>query len=75
MRNVNIVQKPDEEEIPADVIAQEIVKIAKAMQKLSTTKLKRDAIVALIHENSKVARKTIEVVLNNLEQLEKRWLK
>lgn len=59
----------------AELIAQEIAKIARAMQTMSESRLKRDAIVALIHERSKVARKTIEIILNNLEHLELTWLK
>jgi hypothetical protein len=64
-----------EEPIPAEVIATAIVNIAESMLKLNSTRLTRRAIVTLIHENSGVARKTIEVVLNNLEQLEETWLK
>lgn len=61
--------------IPAEVIASSIVDIASAMKTLNATRLTRKAIIALIHEHSGVARKTIEIVLNNLEALEDTWLK
>lgn len=74
MRKVKIVQDV-EKPIAAEVIAQSIVDIAQGMKKLSGTRLTRKAIVALIHEHSKIARSTIEVILNNLESLETTWLK
>lgn len=75
MKKVKVVQKPDEKEVPAEIIAQEILKIAQGMRVLESTRLTRKAIVTLIHEHSKVARGTIEVVLNNLSSLEETWLK
>lgn len=74
MRKVEVKQQPNEE-VPATVMAKSIVEIANGMKKLNSTRLTRRAIVTLIHENSKVARSTIEVVLNNLESLESTWLK
>lgn len=61
--------------VPAEVIANSIVEIADGMRKLSATRLTRRAIVALIYDFSKVAKRDIEIVLNNLESLEKHWLK
>lgn len=73
---VKIVQKPEPaEQIPAEVIASAIVELAQGMRKLNETRLKRDAIVTLIARSSNVARSTIEIVLNNLEDLERAWLK
>lgn len=61
--------------VPAEIIATSITEIASAMKALSSTRLSRRAIVTLIHDQSKVPKRTIEVVLNNLEGLEKDWLK
>lgn len=61
--------------VPAEIIATAITDIAAGMKALRNTRLSRKAIVALLHENSKVPRRTIEVVLNNLEELETTWLK
>lgn len=71
---VKIVQDPEKPVAPK-VIAEAIVEIAKAMRTINATRLTRRAIVTLIHEHSKVARSTIELVLNNLDALETTWLK
>lgn len=62
-------------EVPADVIATAIVDIAKAAKAISESRLTRDAIVVLIHDRSGLPKKTINLVLNNLEELEETWLK
>lgn len=73
MKTIQVTQT--EPEVPAEVMAEAIVKISKAMEAISKTRLTRRAIVTLIHENSKISRCQIEIVLNNLDQLEKTWLK
>lgn len=60
---------------PVEIIVDAIVAIAKAMKKINGTRLKRSAIVTLIQYESKLPRRDIELVLNNLEQLETIWLK
>lgn len=75
MSKISVVQRTGGEEVPAEVIAQSIADIAAAMKILSSTRLKRDAIVTLIHARSKVGKRDIELVLNNLEYLEAVWLK
>lgn len=72
----NVVVKIDEEKpVPAEIIAQSIVEIAKGMKVLNSMRLSRRAIVTLIHEQSKIARRDIEIVMNNLDRLEQDWLK
>ncbi len=71
---VRVVQE-EAAPIPATVIAAAIVEIAHGMRALNETRLTRRAIVTLIHENSKVARRDIEIILNNLAELEETWLK
>ena len=76
MPTPNISQPaPPTPEVPAEVIATAIAEIAEAMKKLSSTRLQREAIVALIHDTSGIAKKTIRIVLNNLQCLETDWLK
>lgn len=70
-----IITQEEDKEIPAEIIANSIVEIAKGMRVLNKTRLTRRAIVALIHEHSKVPRTTIELVINNIESLEEIWLK
>lgn len=72
---VTVKQKDEENPIPVEIIADAIVKISKAMQALNETRLTRRALVTLIHDSSKVSRRDIEIVLNNLDRLEDTWLK
>jgi hypothetical protein len=73
MSIINNLEK--ELDISAKEIMDSIVEISNAMQKLNNTRLKREAIVTLIHDKSGIAKKTINIVLDNLEQLEDSWLK
>jgi thiamine monophosphate kinase len=66
------VQQP-EPPIPAEVMAQAIIDISDGMKKLSNSGLKRKAVVALIHDQSKISKRHIEIVLNNLECLRQDW--
>lgn len=71
---IEIKQNPDKP-IAAEIIAQSIVKIGDAMKAMSSTRLRRCAIVTLIHEDTKIARRDIEKVLSSLDTLENQWLK
>lgn len=75
MKKKVIVKQNEQNPIPAEVIASEISAIAKAMRILSTSKLKREAIVTLIKDKSGISKATIELVMNNLESLDTTWLK
>ena len=74
MKKAKIVQE-EGQEIPAEIIAQSIVNIAKSMEAIGKTRLTRKALVALIYDQSKISKRTIELVLNNLEAMEQVWLK
>lgn len=63
------------EEVPANLIADAIARIADAMQALNASRLSRRAIVTLVHDHSGVARRDIELVINNLVALKETWLK
>ena len=69
---VSVRQDP-QEPIAAEVMAKAIIEISDAMKKLSTSGLKRNAIVVLIHDRSGIGKRDIEVVLNNLEMLRADW--
>lgn len=62
-------------EITPEVLVEAIQGMAAAMKKLDSTKLKRSAIVALIHDHTRIPKKTIEMILYNLDTLETIWLK
>ena len=65
--------KQDESPVAAEVIAGAIIGIGESMKKLSSSGLKRKAIVALVHDQSKISKRQIEIVLNNLESLRADW--
>ncbi len=72
---VPVKVKQPEPPIGVEVIASAIAEIDAAMKKIRETRLTRGAIVALIADRSKLGKGTIEIVLNNLDELEKDWLK
>lgn len=74
MKNLKIKQD-DKKPIPQEVIAGAIIEIAAGMKRISQSRLSRKAIVALIHDTSKVKKSDIETVLNNLESMEITWLR
>ncbi len=67
--------QPDQALPPVEEIAQAITDISKAMRKFNAMRLKRDAIVTLIAHQSKLSRRTIEIVLNNLQDMDRDYLK
>jgi hypothetical protein len=71
MNKVKVQQS--EPPVAAEVMATAIISISDAMKKLSTSGLKRKAVVALIHDQSKISKRSIEIVLNNLEALRQDW--
>ena len=72
--SIKVTQEPENEQ-PVAVIATAILEISAAMKKIQSSRLKREAIVALIHDRSKINKGVIELVLNNLDQLEETYLK
>lgn len=64
-----------EQPVAAEIIATAIVEIAAGMKKLNESRLTRRAIVTLISQNSKIGHETINIILNNLDELEVTWLK
>lgn len=60
---------------PVEEVAQAIVDIAAGMKKMSASRLKREAIVLLLHDASKVGKPDIRSILTHLENLDKTWLK
>ena len=70
-----VVTQKEESPVAVEIIAQAIVDVAKGMRMVNESRLTRECIVTLIHERSKVARRDISLVLNNLDALEHIWLK
>lgn len=74
MKKIKVIQDPADE-VPAEILAKAIVEVAKGMKLIEASRLTRNAIVALIHDRSRVGKETIHVILNNLDELESHWLK
>jgi uncharacterized UPF0146 family protein len=69
------VVKDEREEIAAEVFEGAIVEIGVAMKAIAATRLSRAAIVALIKDRTHLTKATICLVLDNLDDLEKNWLR
>lgn len=72
------MSKENVPEVPTEVLedlAEAVLKISKAMEQINKGPLKRELIVTLIHDKSRINKNTIEIVLNNLDQLGAIWLK
>lgn len=70
-----VVPAPGDESQGAEIIERAIMDLAEGMKALTKTRLRRATIVTLIHAQSKVPKRDIELVLNNLDDLEGTWLK
>ena len=68
---VKVVQKPDEEPIPKEVLAEAIVKISAAAVALRESGLNRRGIIILLQAKTHLSRETIVSVLDGLEDLKK----
>lgn len=65
---VAVEQDPDDA-VPTKILAKAIVEIAEAAKKALASGLKEEAIVLLIHDNTKVGRPAIRQVLRCLPEL------
>jgi hypothetical protein len=70
---MKVTVKQKDEPVAAEVLATAIIDISDAMKKVNASGLKRRAIVALIHDQSKIGKREIEIVLNNLDCLRADW--
>ncbi len=74
MPRIDIIQN-EEELVGVELVAQAIVEISMSMQRINNSRLKQETVIELIHAHSKVARRDIRLVLNNLSELQNIWLK
>ena len=66
-------EKQTEDPFDPEIVARQIAGIKKAMTSMQRG-LNRRAIVALIHDRSKIGKRQIEMVLNNLDALADNYL-
>lgn len=64
-----IVQQPDADEIPTEVLAQHIQQVSESMAQINRGRLKKDTIILLIHDITKLPRRDIKKVLDACEVL------
>ena len=53
-----------------EVLAEAICKISLAAERLASSGLNKTAVVALLHDRTKISKKQIHTILNGLRQLE-----
>lgn len=66
------IKKNEEKPESKEILAEAIIRIGEAMEKLTKSGLNKRAIVALIHDQTKLGKGDIEVILDALTRL-KGW--
>jgi hypothetical protein len=69
------IVQDDEKPVEKEVLATAIVQISEAVQKLYKSGLNRRAVVALIADDTKFGKGTIETVLDSIQDLSKTYTK
>ena len=72
---VKVVVAEGDEAQPVEVMEKAITELASGMKRLNASRLKREAIILLLHDASKVGKPDIRKVLDSLDQLEPMYLK
>lgn len=70
-----LVKQPENENIPMEVLANSIVKIAEASEALRKSRLKERTLLLLIQDYTKLSQRDIKAVLDALPLLEVAYLK
>lgn len=71
---VKIIKNPENPQ-PDEVIAQSIIELSEGMRKLNLGPLKKETLIVLLHNSTKLPKREIEYVLNALSRLEADYLK
>jgi len=69
VEEVVVKQTPGEPEVPAEVLAQSIVRLDEAVKKMTASGLRQRAIILLLHDHSGVGKPAVRQVLESLSQL------
>lgn len=67
-QEVSVTQNPDAP-VPAEVMAQSIVRISDGIAKLLHSGLNKRAVIALVKDSTRIEKATIERVIDGLESL------
>ena len=74
MEKVSVVQAKDVDQVPAQVIAQSIVKIAEGWDKINRSGLNMKAVLLLISHSSGVSQRDVKAVIYALNSLKADYL-
>lgn len=72
---VMVVQDPSKDELPTEIIAQEIAAIADGMRRIEAGKLNRAAVLLLLSDASGLGKKQVKQVLDAMAELRDTYLK
>jgi DNA replicative helicase MCM subunit Mcm2 (Cdc46/Mcm family) len=70
-----VVVKDEANPEPDEILAKHILQMSQAMEKFNQGPLKRDTLVLLIHDHTKIARRDIHRVLDTLSNLKRIYCK
>jgi hypothetical protein len=68
MSKIKVVQDP-EKEIPKEILAKAIVRISESFAELKKSGVNEKGIIALIHDDTKISKTEIRLMLNSLSTL------
>ena len=71
MAKIKVIKNEENPE-PTEVLAEAVIRISENLQKLEKSGLNKRAIVVLVHDYTKVAKRDIELILESLAVL-KGW--
>ena len=74
-KKIEIIKDDDEKFISFELMQSEIVKLANVGKQIKKSRLKQRTIILLLHDATKVSKGSINVILEALPDLEKRYLK
>jgi hypothetical protein len=76
-RNIKVIKNADNPETP-EVLADSIIRIANAFEKLMTSELRQDALVALLRDMPGmmgIGKGEVNLILNNLRKLKSYYIR
>ena len=74
-KSMKIIDEQTGEITGYEVVAQSIERISESIRRLEASRLTAKLIVALVHDNTKISKREIQVVIESLRNLDKTYLK
>lgn len=59
--------------VPNESLVDAIRRVSRSLERLAKSGINRDGIIALVHDDTKVSKRTIDTVLDSLENLERSY--